>query len=55
MSDPVVVEDAAEVRVRGQVVFVRTGEASQSFDWEVVLRRTSGRFRIWTVDDLDGR
>lgn len=54
MSDAVVVEEAAdEVRVRGRVVFARTGEASQSFDWEVVVRSTDGRFRIWTVDNLD--
>ena len=52
MSDAVVVEDGTdEVRMRGRVVFVRTGEASQSFDWEVVVRSTDGRFRIWTVND----
>lgn len=52
MSDAVVVEEAvAEVRVRGRVVFVRTGEPSQSFDWEVVVRGAAGQRRIWTVND----
>lgn len=56
MFDAVVVEETAdEVRLRGRVVFVRTGEASQSFDWEVVLRGGAGQRRIWTINDVVDR
>lgn len=38
-------------RVRGRVVFVRSGEASQSFDWWIVLRDADGRSLVWTVEE----
>lgn len=40
-----------EARVRARVVFVRTGEPSQSFDWVVVLHRVGEGWRIWTVEE----
>ncbi|HEX2154839.1 MAG TPA: hypothetical protein VHL52_12785 [Acidimicrobiia bacterium] len=47
-----------DAHVSGRIVFARTGEPSQSFSWVVVLRRGSGMWKIWTVDDQetpDGR
>lgn len=38
-------------RIRGRVVFVRTGEPSQVFDWWIVLREGDGRLRVWTVEE----
>lgn len=37
-------------RMRGRVVFVRTGEPSQVFDWWIVLRRRDERLQVWTVE-----
>lgn len=42
-----------EMRVSARVVFVRTGEPSQSFDWVIVLRRDDQRWSIWTVEETD--
>lgn len=48
--DPLEVDGADPDRIRGRVVFVRTGEASQGFDWWIVLRRLDSRLQIWTVE-----
>jgi hypothetical protein len=40
-------------RMRGRVVFVRTGEPSQVFDWWIVLRRRDERLQVWTVEAAD--
>lgn len=51
----VVVEDLrverseGEARAGGRFVFVRTGEASRSYSWVVVLTRGGGRWVVWTV------
>lgn len=39
-------------RVEARVTWVRTGEPSQTYDWVVVMRRTQGDWRIWTVEEL---
>lgn len=39
-------------RVTGRVVFARTGEPSQSFNWGIVLHRSATGWRIWTVEEL---
>lgn len=50
LEDPVVEVVGDGAVVRGDVVFARTGEPSQSFDdWSVVLRRRDGRWRVWTI------
>ncbi|HSJ35311.1 MAG TPA: hypothetical protein VLB85_09675 [Acidimicrobiia bacterium] len=49
--DPLEVDAADPDRIRGRVVFVRTGEASQGFDWWIVLRRLDSRLQIWTVEE----
>ena len=41
-------------QVTGRVVFVRTGEPSQSFRWSIELVRGDGRWLVWTVDEVDG-
>lgn len=45
------VTHAGRARVVAEVTFVRTGEPSQAFDWEILLRREDGRWRIWTVEE----
>lgn len=42
--------DGDRASVSARVVFIRTGEPSQSFHWMVYLRRESGVWKIWTVD-----
>lgn len=37
-------------RMRGRVVFARTGEPSQVFDWWISLRRRNGLLQVWTVE-----
>lgn len=49
--DPLEIDAADPDRIRGRVVFVRTGEASQGFDWWIVLRRLDSRLQIWTVEE----
>lgn len=44
------VEHVEGVSVRARVVFIRTGEPSQSFDWDIHLRQSTGRWQVWTVD-----
>lgn len=39
-----------EIRLHGRVVFVRTGEPSQSFDWVIVLREGE-TWQIWTIEE----
>lgn len=45
--------DAGEMRVDARVRFVRTGEPSQSFRWQILLRKQSDGWRIWTVEEAD--
>lgn len=52
MFDPVVEAVGDEVRVSGRVVFARTGEPSQSFDWRLIVRGPVHDRRIWTVEDV---
>lgn len=47
-SDREVSDD--EIRVHARVVFVRTGEPSQSFNWVIVLRQAE-TWQIWTVEE----
>lgn len=51
--DPLEIDAADPDRIRGRVVFVRTGEASQGFDWWIVLRRVDSRLQIWTVEEAE--
>lgn len=44
----------SEARAGGRFVFVRTGEASRSYTWVVVLTRRDGRWLVWTVVDDPG-
>lgn len=40
-----------ERRIRSEVVFVRTGEPSQRFEWVFVVRRIDDRWQVWTVEN----
>lgn len=51
VDNPVVAGHDSDERVEARVTFVRTGEASQTFDWVILLRREGGDWKIWTVDD----
>jgi hypothetical protein len=48
--EPLATHSADPNRMRGRVVFVRTGEPSQVFDWWIVLRRRDDRLQVWTVE-----
>jgi len=54
VEDLLVERSEGEARVRGRFVFVRTGEASLSYTWVVILTRQSGRWVVWTVIDDTG-
>ena len=43
--------DDQEQRIQAEVVFVRTGEPSQQFEWVFVVRRIEGRWWVWTVEN----
>jgi hypothetical protein len=45
-----VAEVRRTVRVRAEVVFVRTGEPSQRFHWWVIMRPAAGGWKVWTVE-----
>jgi hypothetical protein len=51
--EPLAADPVDPNRMRGRVVFVRTGEPSQVFDWWIVLRRRDGRLQVWTVEAAD--
>ena len=52
VTDALTLQDSAQVT--GRVVFVRTGEPSQSFNWSIELVRRDGRWLVWTVDEVNG-
>lgn len=53
LTDQEVSETGREVIVTGRVVFTRTGEASQSYRWRIVLVSDGDEWRIWTVEEAD--
>lgn len=53
LEDPVVDRIGADAAVVGRVIFVRTGEPSQSFHWRLVVREGIDGPKIWTVEALD--
>lgn len=46
-----VITQGGEASVRGQVVFGRRGEPTQSFHWVIHLRSGVDGWRVWTVED----
>jgi hypothetical protein len=59
MTDVQVINARADERVlRGKVSFTRPGEAPQTYNWDVWMRRddaSGGRWRLWTVRETAPR